>query len=187
MSIRDGLLAVLSLGPAYGLQLHAELASRSPHRGPVNVGQIYATLDRLATRGLVVGSGSTPDGLPLHSLTGDGERVVREWLSGPMLTAMPDWTEMLDHVVITATLDAAASLALVTGYEGWWRAECAEVSACLAAEPTAHERLALLARAEQGAAALRWLADAAVVIGTAQTERPLSGARPKRGRRPAAA
>ena len=53
MSVRDGLLAILSLGPAYGLQLHSELASRSPHRGPVNVGQIYATLDRLVARGLV--------------------------------------------------------------------------------------------------------------------------------------
>jgi hypothetical protein len=41
MSVRDGLLSVLTLGPAYGLQMHAELASRAPHRKPVNVGQIY--------------------------------------------------------------------------------------------------------------------------------------------------
>ena len=29
MSVRDGLLAVLSLGPAYGLQLHAEFTAPS--------------------------------------------------------------------------------------------------------------------------------------------------------------
>ena len=53
MSVRDGLLAVLSLGEGYGLQLHSELAARAPHRSPVNVGQIYSTLERLARAGLV--------------------------------------------------------------------------------------------------------------------------------------
>lgn len=51
MSVRDGLLALLTLGPAYGLQLHAELLDRAAHRRRVNVGQIYSTLERLRERG----------------------------------------------------------------------------------------------------------------------------------------
>jgi hypothetical protein len=57
VSVRDGILAILSMGPAYGLQLHSELTSRAPHRKPVNVGQIYGTLDRLAKQGLIEPAG----------------------------------------------------------------------------------------------------------------------------------
>lgn len=57
MSVRDALLGILTLGPAYGLQLHAELGARAPHRAKTNVGQVYGTLDRLVTAGLVVHEG----------------------------------------------------------------------------------------------------------------------------------
>ncbi|MES2170284.1 MAG: PadR family transcriptional regulator, partial [Actinomycetota bacterium] len=65
MSVRDGLLAILTLGPAYGLQLHSELTTRAPHRKPVNVGQIYGTLDRLVKQHLIEPAGFTEDALPL--------------------------------------------------------------------------------------------------------------------------
>ena len=47
MAVRDALLALLTAGPAYGFQLHGGLAARTGGRRTVNVGQTYATLDRL--------------------------------------------------------------------------------------------------------------------------------------------
>ena len=53
MSVRSSLLAILTMGPAYGFQLHGELAVRTAGRRSVNVGQIYATLERLVVQGAV--------------------------------------------------------------------------------------------------------------------------------------
>ena len=69
VSVRDCLLAIMSLGPQYGLQLHAELTTRAPHRAATNVGQIYSTLDRLVRDAKVETGGQTADGLPLYQLT----------------------------------------------------------------------------------------------------------------------
>ena len=81
MSVRDGLVAILTLGPAYGLQLHAELARRAPHRGPVNVGQIYSTLDRLSTQRLIASAGVTDAGVAL------GMRAA-EWPTVTVISAI---------------------------------------------------------------------------------------------------
>ena len=110
MSVRDGLLAVLSLGPAYGLQLHAEFTARAPHRAALNVGQVYSTLDRATQSGLVCSAGTTPDGLPLFRLTESGADRARQWMTLPS-DGPASWTEMLDQVLVTATVDDPAKLA----------------------------------------------------------------------------
>ena len=56
MSVRHALLALLSEGPKYGLQLREEFEARTGEVWPLNVGQVYQTLQRLAPdRVLVVG------------------------------------------------------------------------------------------------------------------------------------
>ncbi len=47
MSVRLSLLAILDQGPCYGYQLRTEFDRRTGSTWPVNVGQIYNTLDRL--------------------------------------------------------------------------------------------------------------------------------------------
>ena len=64
MAVRDALLALLTAGPAYGFQLHGGLASRTGGRRTINVGQTYATLERLTKQRLVEPAGTTDDGLP---------------------------------------------------------------------------------------------------------------------------
>ncbi|MDH4147522.1 MAG: PadR family transcriptional regulator, partial [Acidimicrobiia bacterium] len=54
MSIRHGLLALLSEGPKYGAQLRTEFEERTGATWPLNVGQVYTTLSRLERDGLVV-------------------------------------------------------------------------------------------------------------------------------------
>ena len=47
MTVRQSLLAILDQGPCYGYQLRAEFDRRTGSTWPLNVGQIYNTLDRL--------------------------------------------------------------------------------------------------------------------------------------------
>jgi DNA-binding PadR family transcriptional regulator len=53
MSVRHALLALLSEGPKYGLQLRQEFEARTGEVWPLNVGQVYTTLQRLEREGLV--------------------------------------------------------------------------------------------------------------------------------------
>ena len=77
VSVRGGLLALLTMGPAYGFQLHGEFAARTAERRTVNVGQVYATLNRLVRAGAVAAAGVTDDGLPLYSLSDAGSDEAR--------------------------------------------------------------------------------------------------------------
>ena len=185
MSVRDGLLAVLSLGEGYGLQLHSELAAREPHRRPVNVGQIYSTLERLARSGLVEPAGTTVDSLPLYRLTGAGATAARFWMSEPVLDGLPEWTEMLDQVLVTSSIDPVAAKTMSERYRRWWERDLAGTRSEV--EPTlADARLALVAREAQAVAAIAWLGSAIAALVDYDSFRPLSHSRPKRGRRVAA-
>ena len=185
MSVRDGLLTILSLGPAYGLQLHAELTARAPHRGPVNVGQIYATLDRLGTQGLVRPSGVTSDGLPLYRLTEQGMHAVDTSRVTAAVHTLPEWTEMLDQIIIESSIKPSAAVALARDYRDWWISDLARVRSALeSGVPRADARLALLARQAQAVSALGWLGSVTDALTDDAPSRPYSTDRPRRGRRP---
>jgi len=52
MSIRHSLLALLQDRPRYGYQLRIEFEDRTGSSWPLNIGQVYHTLDRLELHGL---------------------------------------------------------------------------------------------------------------------------------------
>src|SRR5580704_1917507 len=62
MSIPHVLLALLSEGPKYGLQLREEFEAGTGEVWPLNVGQVYKTLGRLERDGLAESDGTAPDG-----------------------------------------------------------------------------------------------------------------------------
>ena len=71
MSVPHALLALLSEGPKYGLRLQNEFESRTGEVWPLNVGQVYTTLQRLERDGLV----ETDDGDErAHSRSATGSR-----------------------------------------------------------------------------------------------------------------
>ena len=61
MSVRHALLALLSEGPKYGLQLREEFEAGTGEVWPLNVGQVYTTLQRLERDGLVESDGDGQD------------------------------------------------------------------------------------------------------------------------------
>lgn len=114
MAVRESLLGILTIGPAYGLQLHHELGRRAPHRAKTNVGQIYATLERLHKAGLLAPAGTNSEGLPLWELTTNGRAEAQAWLSGETMKALPDWADLLDMVLISRSVSPASATRLIT-------------------------------------------------------------------------
>ena len=84
MSVPHALLALLSEGPKYGLRLQNEFESRTGEVWPLNVGQVYTTLQRLERDGLVETDEARASGR--RSATGSpsaGDRELADWLRTP--------------------------------------------------------------------------------------------------------
>ena len=80
MSIRHALLALLSEGPRYGLQLRQEFEERTGDVWPLNVGQVYTTLQRLERDGLVrVDEAGDDDRQKCFRITSDGATELAAW------------------------------------------------------------------------------------------------------------
>jgi len=117
MTLRHSLLAVLTLGPAYGYQLHAEVVERTRRDAPLNVGQVYSTLDRLRRDGLIEDAGNTPDNLPLYQLTDVGIIEARMHLTEP---DVPDWHDMVDRVLLALSLPGNHVPILTASFRRLW-------------------------------------------------------------------
>ncbi len=192
MSVRAGILALLSEADAYGLQLHGELEQRTDRVGRVNVGQIYSTLERLSVAELVHAAGSTSDGLPLYGITPRGRAEADAWFTELGVDSPTAWPDMVFKVLLATSLGRPESTALLEGYTTAWRAELAATApAPLAEAGTAADTeadAAALARAELAGAALRWLDTLSTLPGGLPAlTRELRSERPRRGRRPTSA
>src|SRR3954447_7552000 len=100
MSIRHALLALLTEGPKYGLQLRQEFEARTGEVWPLNVGQVYTTLQRLERDALVV-SDDMPDG-PQRSyrISAAGRRELNSWLQAPPDMLQPPRDELVMKVLV---------------------------------------------------------------------------------------
>jgi DNA-binding PadR family transcriptional regulator len=84
VSVRQSLLAILDQGPCYGYQLRAEFDRRTGSTWPLNVGQIYSTLDRLERDGLVAKGATDEHGHVYYAITDAGSAEVTAWLTSPV-------------------------------------------------------------------------------------------------------
>lgn len=102
MSVRHALLALLSEGPKYGLQLRQEFEERTGEMWPLNVGQVYTTLQRLERDGLV----ESDDGTDVAStqkafrVTAAGVDELRSWLRKPPDLGAPPRDELVIKVLV---------------------------------------------------------------------------------------
>jgi DNA-binding PadR family transcriptional regulator len=100
MSGRYALLALLSEGPRYGLQLREEFAARTGEVWPQNVGQLYAALNRLERDGLVEPGDAEAAGLQkLFRITADGAAELAAWLRTPSELASPPQDQVTAKVL----------------------------------------------------------------------------------------
>jgi DNA-binding PadR family transcriptional regulator len=168
MSVREGLLALLSEGPRNGHQLKLEFEAATGGVWALNVGQVYTTLDRLARDGLVErvrseGNGGAASG-KRYELTAAGREALAAWWELVPADDPPPRDELMLKVLFAATLGQERALAVLTEQRtallAQLQARRREQRAAAAADNTADQtvtamvRDALVVRAE---ADLRWL------------------------------
>ena len=108
MSIRHALLALLREGPTYGLQLRQEFEERTGDVWPLNVGQVYTTLQRLERDGFVEVDGAGDDDRQKRfRITPEGESELATWLRTPSEVTAPPRDELVIKVLIAARLPGA--------------------------------------------------------------------------------
>ena len=190
MSVRQSLLAILAQGPCYGYQLRHEFERRTGSTWPLNVGQIYNTLERLERDGLVVRGSADAQGHVYWEITDAGSAEVDEWLGSPMERAQAVRGPLALKIAMAATLPGADASELIETQ----RTSTAAHLETLRARRAGHEdaspeglarALVLESQLFAVEAELRWLDHAAGRI----AEHPhhilaleLDSARPKRGR-----
>lgn len=97
------MLALLSEGPKYGLQLRQEFEARTGEVWPLNVGQVYTTLGRLERDGLVESDDSSDDSPQKgFRITSDGESELGRWLRTPPDLSSPPRDELVVKVLVAS-------------------------------------------------------------------------------------
>lgn len=103
MSVRHTLLAILDQGSCYGHQLRAEFDRRTGSTRPLNVGQIYNTLERLERDGYAEKGDVDEQGHVYWQITDEGRAEVRTWLEAPV-DRTPERDELTIKLAVAATL-----------------------------------------------------------------------------------
>jgi DNA-binding PadR family transcriptional regulator len=104
VSVRQSLLAILDQGPCYGYQLRAEFDRRTGSTWPLNVGQIYSTLDRLERDGLVQKADIDAEGQNYYEITDAGRTEVAAWLGSPVERSAAARNELAIKLAVAVTL-----------------------------------------------------------------------------------
>ncbi|MET0902113.1 MAG: PadR family transcriptional regulator [Acidimicrobiales bacterium] len=155
MAVREGLLALLNEGPSHGYVLKTAFESATGGAWPLNVGQVYTTLDRLARDGFV--TADEVDGHKRYTITAAGRAELGSWWTTIPGDAPPPRDELLLKVLLAVEDGPDHALEVITAHRtGLTRLlqqhrrtsrDGDDLAAALVAE-------ALVARAE---ADLRWL------------------------------
>jgi DNA-binding PadR family transcriptional regulator len=105
VSVRHALLALLSEGPKYGLQLRQEFEAKTGEVWPLNVGQVYTTLQRLERDGLVESDDASEDGPQKgFHITEEGAEELATWLRTPPDFSSPPRDELVIKVLVALGL-----------------------------------------------------------------------------------
>lgn len=113
MSVRQSLLAILDQGPCYGYQLRHEFDRRTGSIWPLNVGQIYNTLERLERDRLVSRGDADDHGHVYWQITDAGSAEVARWLSSPVIRTSAMRDEVAVKLALAATLPGVDVLATI--------------------------------------------------------------------------
>ena len=117
MSVRHAMLALLSEGPKYGLQLREEFEARTGEIWPLNVGQVYTTLQRLERDGLVESDGTGGEGPQKgFRITAEGEQELARWLNTPPDLSSPPRDELVMKVLVALRVPSADVYAVIQAH-----------------------------------------------------------------------
>lgn len=118
MSVRHSLLAILDQGPCYGYQLRAEFDRRTGSAWPINVGQIYNTLERLERDGLVTRGAADEHGHVYWEISDAGRQEVRAWLATGVDRSQAARDGLAMKLSLAATLPGVDAAAVIRTQRG---------------------------------------------------------------------
>lgn len=178
MSVRHGLLALLSRGPRYGYQLRAEFEASTATTWPLNIGQVYTTLSRLERDGLVSRDDQgdqDEQGRVRYAITPEGRDELDRWFAKPVSRADRPRDELvikLAMAVTTPGVDVAAVIraqrsATMRGMQELTRALRSLDTSAEAAQRLVIDSMIFHAEAEQ-----RWLDHCEAVLARPSEENP---------------
>lgn len=111
MSIKHSLLVMLEQQQRYGFELREEFERSTGSTWPLNIGQVYTTLDRLERDGLVSDLGTDERGHRYYAITAAGRAEVVTWFSTPVAPSTPPRNELAIKIALalgTPRVDVAA-------------------------------------------------------------------------------
>jgi DNA-binding PadR family transcriptional regulator len=129
VSVRQGLLALLDQADMYGYQLRSEFEAYTGGAWPLNIGQVYTTLERLERDGLVAitrpgerDGGAGPSGAgrtggrehKYYAITRAGRDALRDWFEATAGDEAPPRDELLAKVLLALAGGREHALAVVT-------------------------------------------------------------------------
>ena len=179
MSIRHGLLALLSRGPRYGYQLRSEFEASTGATWPLNVGQVYTTLSRLERDGMVAHAGADEEGRFVYRITPEGEAHVRHWFATPVARAERPRDELAIKIAMAVTTPGVDARQVVQAQRPATLRALQDLTR-LKAEPLAEPadqgehawRLVLESMIFQAEAEVRWLDHSESYVARAVTPAP---------------
>jgi DNA-binding PadR family transcriptional regulator len=107
VSVRYGLLGLLRRAPAHGYQLWSEFEAVTGAAWPLNIGQVYSTLQRLERTGLVAAEGSEgSEGQERrrYRLTEQGSQELDRWFASPLARPAHSRSELVVKVAVAMSL-----------------------------------------------------------------------------------
>jgi DNA-binding PadR family transcriptional regulator len=122
MAVRDSLLGLLIDGPKHGYQLRIEHDAAAIGGKPLNIGQVYTTLDRLQRDGLVTPTGGDDDGdddngdgrRKQYALTDAGRAAAEAWFASPTAAdERPVRDDLTTKVIVAIRAGGVDELAVI--------------------------------------------------------------------------
>lgn len=162
MAVREGLLALLDEGPRYGYQLKTSFEDATGGIWPLNVGQVYTTLDRLVRDGFAtVADSDEAPAQKVYTITPAGRDELGAWWQAVPAEEPPPRDELMLKVLMAIDHGADHALEVITRHRTVLTRLLQEHRRRRRAEPAGSDSVAallvtdaLVVRAE---ADLRWL------------------------------
>lgn len=116
MSVRLGLLALLDRQESYGYQLKADFEAATGSLWPLNIGQVYTTLERLERDGLVVADerGEGDDRQRWYLITQRGRAELEDWFEAGKVDAVPPRDGLYAKVLLALIAGPDVALDVIT-------------------------------------------------------------------------